>query len=566
MMALSPQGQHASLACWRLEQTMPSSSPQFSFLEFKDQYRLIPLRNSQPNVPSQSRGPSNLQIVSPKRSNHSTIQSGSAKSTFLLQIGAFIVVELGFIALASVALRNPSALPVHLSLSLSLTEAKGALTVISVVWHSVAIFAVRNCPPSYFQRGMDGAGPKKREIIHFSSRDASLPFRRYHRKLNFKKGANANWNGQPHCYPNLQLNDEALLVPDRANLITRLEQLEDSIYGFRATQPNLLIPWPSSDLISNNQTIRYQSDVITYNFTCSWNVPTIDTSTGFLGVQGKNWSIFLQGLGVLDLPSLLDASEHVLVPSVLLPLIPSSFSDPTSRNGLCNTTLSNIVAMNLEGVPTTLSSGRFTSDGSSGNTTEDLLITTLICDPQLEISPATVTLQSGSLWADVHSGSPNVNNIPPEAANAVFSQSLLFATSTREAYGDQSLVNNIARLLFLTDPSFDYETAPAGIKPLSVDGISRQMDRVLLSSAKAYLSGYRPDSSNLTFPSFKMMNSSAEGEIQELVVAGSKPFLIALIVVVVVLIVLLIFLVSVVRTSQLQTFDLENIVKTLRID
>jgi hypothetical protein len=75
-----------------------------------------------------------------------------------------------------------------------------------------------------------------------------------------------------------------------------------------------------------------------------------------------------------------------------------------------------------------------------------------------------------------------VKNIPVAATNAIFSESLLFAVSTPEVYGDQSLVNNIAKNLFLTDPSFDIETQPA--ERLSINQINVQMNKVLLSSQR----------------------------------------------------------------------------------
>ncbi|KAJ3559852.1 hypothetical protein NP233_g11161 [Leucocoprinus birnbaumii] len=555
-------------------------------------------------VPSESQAPTHPLL--PK----------SLKIIFAIRVCAFTLIELGFIALASVATSTFWALPLHLSHIVSLTEAKAAFTAVFIVWHALAVFAVKDILIHIFSAEWMEQFRRSGKLIlretdvvsrmtagyvdqinHFGTRKATIPFRvgflcaLLLLALNGIGPSVITVNSIPvpkamnitianlTMTQNLIAGDESLLVPDRANLIVRLEQLENSIYGFRAQQSNLLIPWPSSDLISSDTKIQYQSDVITYDFTCTWRAPT-NISNLNIQVDNQTWSIFTNGLAMTP-NDLLDAGKplplvrshsqtifHILF-AVILPLIMDGIPDePTSspQSGFIfvgsNTTLSNHVALNLESVPSFPFPGQA---NLTGNGTTTLLFTSLMCDPQLKISPATVILQSGALSANVHSGSPVVKNIPTEAANTLFAQSLLFAASAREAYTDQSFVNDIARILFLTDPSFEHDDKPAGIKPLSTDDINRQMNRVLLSSVKAFLSGYQPNSDNLTFPSFAMINSDAIGEVEEFVLMGSKPFLIALAVVDGILIILLAILLSVVRVDQLQTFDLENIVKALKL-
>ncbi|KAF5354794.1 hypothetical protein D9756_005768 [Leucocoprinus leucothites] len=578
---------------------MPSPSPPPSLLD-SNEYRLISLQNKHDPHPHGT----DVLILSPKESHHPRSPLRNLKMVFLLRIGAFIMIELGFITLASFATSKSNTLPLHLSPTITLSEAKGALTIISVIWHALAVFTVREILLHVFSaewmelaRQSGKAVLRETDIVsrittgyvdqitHFGSKRATTPFR-----LGFICAllllvlnglgpsvitANSISVQKPMkitvanltMTENVNDSDEGTLVPYRADLITRLEQLENSIYGFRGQQPNVLIPWPSSDLISANSTTQYQSNVITFGFNCSWKVPIGDLSEIFLQIDSKNWGVFTEALGI---PNLRELSDATILPMEEVSDSHGKLSADSPLSGFIfvgsNTTISDQVALNLDGIPAALSSGQLSRSAATTNATDDLLITALICDPQFKISPATVTLQSGTLWADIQPGLPPANNIPPEAANAIFSQSLLFATSTREAWGDAaSLVNNIARILFLSDPSFEYTSKPAGIKPLPLDEINRQMDKVLLSSAKAYLSGYRPDIKNLTFPSFEMIDSDAIGEVEQLVLVGSRPFLIALVVVVVVLVVLLITLVAMVKVDQLQTFDLENIVKALRI-
>ncbi|KAF5354795.1 hypothetical protein D9756_005769 [Leucocoprinus leucothites] len=576
---------------------MHSSSPSPSDSE---NYQLNPLHQNR-DSPRTTRA--DMLILPSEKSRRLGLVSRHLKLVSLIRVGTFILIELGFISLASVAVSKPRALPLHLMPSISLTEAKGALTLICIIWHGLAIFAVKEILLHIFSaewmeqvrrsgklvlRETDVVSRMTTgyvdQVIHFSSRKATMPFRLGFICALLLIALNAigpstvtvnTFSGQRPMMvnianltmtQNLVNSNVGLLVPDRANLVTRLEQLENSIYGFRAEQPNILIPWPSSDLISSNSTIQYKSDVITYNFTCSWRAPSnISDISLLIQIDGQNWTIFTDGLGSNPLTELLDA---VILPLEMDGTIGGPANSPLSGFFLVgsNTTLSGHVALNLEGVPTVpVSSGQLIQSTTAENATEVLLATSLLCDPQLRISPATVTLQTGSLWADIHQGSPVVKNIPQEAANALFSQSLLFAASTREAYGDQSLVNNIARILFLADPSFEYDENPAGIKPLPIGEINQRMNRVLLSSAKAYLSGYRPNDNNLTFPSFEMIESDAIGQEQQFALVGSRPFLIALAVVVGGLVALLITLVTIVKVDELQTFDLENIVQALRI-
>lgn len=233
-----------------------------------------------------------------------------------------------------------------------------------------------------------------------------------------------------------------------------------------------------------------------------------------------------------------------------------------------NTTLSKQVELNLGGIPSLYIPANFGRAGSDINTEgrDPMLVSILLCDPQFVLSPATITLTGSTLQAVAHPGDSVTKNIPPEAANVIFSQSLLDATSSVEAYGDNgSQINAVARILFFPNRSFEYGKKHEGTKPLPLHEINKQMNMVLQSSAKAFLSGYVPNLNNLTVPSFEMIDTNAIGEVQQPALVGNKSFLVALTAVIAVLIVLLFTLVALVRKDQLHPFDLENIVQTLRL-
>ncbi len=253
------------------------------------------------------------------------------KFIFLIRTGAFVVLELGFMILASLASANP--IPTSLSSNVTLTEAKSALTIITIIWHTLAIFTVKDIilhifsaewMEQYRKSGSIVLGETDsvsritagllNQIQHFASRKATFPFRLGFVSalllmlLNGLGPSAITINSIPIEQPqkikvanltmtkNLSDNGSDLLAVDRANLITQLEQLENAVYGFRTSQRNVLIPWPSSDLISTNGTVRYQSDVISYNFSCSWKQPVNNQSIIDWVVDNKGWSVSTESL------------------------------------------------------------------------------------------------------------------------------------------------------------------------------------------------------------------------------------------------------------------------------
>jgi hypothetical protein len=71
--------------------------------------------------------------------------------------------------------------------------------------------------------------------------------------------------------------------------------------GFSAGPSNILIPWPSSGSMSENMTMRYQSDVIRYNFSCSWEIP-YTTPLNNWRVADNEWEIYFTTSAMLRDP------------------------------------------------------------------------------------------------------------------------------------------------------------------------------------------------------------------------------------------------------------------------
>lgn len=191
-------------------------------------------------------------------------------------------------------------------------------------------------------------------------------------------------------------------------------------------------------------------------------------------------------------------------------------------------------------------------------------VTALICDPQFQIRPATATLSRGSLSLSAfHAGPPVVNNILENAANLLFSTSLGVAASFSNAFNlgiGCVVANDISLMLFFPNQS-DSQA------PLPIERINRNMNQMLLSSSKAFLSGFNGTSAGAEFrlPTFEMVDVDAIVEAESLGLGGSKPYLIALTVLVGMLTVLFVTIVIIIRRSELCTFDLKHIVEALGV-
>ncbi|KAF9443879.1 hypothetical protein P691DRAFT_839767, partial [Macrolepiota fuliginosa MF-IS2] len=122
------------------------------------------------------------------------LNAAKMRHAFFLRISAFVIVEAGFIILAAFACNNPILL--HLPPRVTLTEAKGGLTIISVVWHTLAVFAANDVilhvfsaewMEQYRKSGTIVLGETDvvsrmtsgilNQIQHFTTRTATSPFR-----------------------------------------------------------------------------------------------------------------------------------------------------------------------------------------------------------------------------------------------------------------------------------------------------------------------------------------------------------------------------------------------------
>ncbi|KAJ3572056.1 hypothetical protein NP233_g3342 [Leucocoprinus birnbaumii] len=359
----------------------------------------------------------------------------------------------------------------------------------------------------------------------------------------------------------------------RANIATRLEVMENGSFGFRTKSANTLIPWPSQDLLSTNETITYKSDVVTYHFNCSWE-PVIP-SPKFERVWeagNRHYALYLADSAV---------ARRDIIPPAILSLIPldevvilSLLNDSAKTPPLpLNTSSTPLTAFLVAGsntsvhdpqlLPLVLNMDNLPTEILNNTIGGNATIAALMCDPQLKLQPASIKLLQGSLEVvELHAELPLVGNIMPVAADRIFQLSLASVAAFNAQFGvlNEPSVNDILSILLtngtgaLTAMGLDRE-----VTPLSLDKINSNLDALLMSSSKAYLSGYSGIANNSIFPSFQTIDTEAVGQLERLALGGSKPFLIALAALVGIIASFSLLIAVVVRHDQLRTFDLKNI-------
>ncbi|KAF8983308.1 hypothetical protein BDQ17DRAFT_1437464 [Cyathus striatus] len=247
--------------------------------------------------------------------------------TYGLRLFVFVVLEVSFIALAVVAIRHPLLLP---SSIFDLKVLKGGFTVISIIWHSLAIIAIRPIiiqvvsSEWYLVGNQAGAVRIGRDDIvstltagamdhirHPYTRKASLAYC-FAMLLSFvlvalggigpgtvgvstvlvnitaKMGIAdlshlSDMGAQMHEFINRSSLAEAPSAAywmSRAERVIRMESIDGSTFR-TIPQPNYIIPYaPQSSKTGqvSQGALYYRTDVVNFNYTCAWQMPQGDPS------------------------------------------------------------------------------------------------------------------------------------------------------------------------------------------------------------------------------------------------------------------------------------------------
>jgi hypothetical protein len=126
-------------------------------------------------------------------------------------------------------------------------------------------------------------------------------------------------------------------------------------------------------------------------------------------------------------------------------------------------------------------------------------------------------------------------------------------------------VNNIAAMMFMENASTVDWNQACNIRPLDLQSINHNMDKFMLSAAKAYIDGYTKDGSSATIE-FNLDTVAAMGKEQILALTTSKPLFIVTAALVAVATLLLLVPCESGFAQKGYPFDLNHVLAVLRED
>jgi len=230
---------------------------------------------------------------------------------FRIRLLLFCLIEAGFIALASVCLARP--LP--LTLGFSDSGVKGGLTVISIVWHSLAVFAGGKITIDAFSREwsvqleqiVSGTTDRVSTInsglldrtLHCLSKHASSTF-----KLAFLASLTLMVLGQlaPGTMSTTMIAAPTIVqignlsdffdARTRAALIIKQEKIGLAQFGLKLPA-NTLMSLPPSN--KSHRALEYNTDIVEFHHNCRWEVASIIVNEVglFISAAGQFWSTAL---------------------------------------------------------------------------------------------------------------------------------------------------------------------------------------------------------------------------------------------------------------------------------
>ncbi|KAF9444543.1 hypothetical protein P691DRAFT_786545 [Macrolepiota fuliginosa MF-IS2] len=243
---------------------------------------------------------------------------------------------------------------------MAIKEAKAIMTTIAVIWHSSATLVAKDVVlVSTATSGLLA------QIKHFVSRSTTTYYRVAFSSLLLlmAMGAigpaviivNTVLMAEPET---IQLSDLTLVdmfgfvnssfvtvssgsqerASDRADLVLRMEVVENYTYGYQTSNPRLLIPWPQQGFQDG---LHYTTDVISYNYECSWYAPQGNLTVGgveplqdyVLDVNGTAWGMETVGSNMPIVFSRIDPTgSRFVFPLTMFspPVLPRHSTSPIS--------------------------------------------------------------------------------------------------------------------------------------------------------------------------------------------------------------------------------------------
>jgi len=313
--------------------------------------------------------------------------------------------------------------------------------------------------------------------------------------------------------------------------------------------------------------LEYDSDVIEFHSDCHWEAPSFVNVTGIgpsVVAAGQEWSttlVFGAGNPASSISSLSLTTNQIMENISTIATLFVGGNGTFHKNPTSPPPAS--FAIDLGTLPSTfVSAGVGVNIG--GQPFVGPLASVLICDPHLDITGGRVQLSSDGTIAIIDSGRPVIGNIPPSAANLIFTNALQGALISIEPLEISNGVNNVASIMFMANSSVDWNSAQ-NIPTLDIATINKNMDIFMLSAAKAFLDGYRKAGTSPT-PTFDLTTISATGQEQRLALTTSKGLFITTIVVSAISMGLLFALCQATLSLKRYPFDLHSVFAVLQED
>lgn len=240
------------------------------------------------------------------------LQKG-AQQSFILRFIIFTLLEVSFLVLATWCLIHPIQLPISITNDTLAQNSKAITTAVSVIWHALASLVAKDIvlnifsaewAVQYLRTGI--LQPRKTDAVSIITsglidqlrygilEDSTARFR-----LSLATtmvllglgplgagtlGINSFWVDTiqeiqianltmdlSDVLPSAGLKNEAL---ERADRLAKSQILDHLPVGYNIPSQNTLIPWPQPSFSKYQGTVKYMTDIITYNYSCNWIYPT----------------------------------------------------------------------------------------------------------------------------------------------------------------------------------------------------------------------------------------------------------------------------------------------------
>ncbi|KAF5355098.1 hypothetical protein D9756_005775 [Leucocoprinus leucothites] len=524
------------------------------------------------------------------------------RQSIFWRVGIFAVLQGMYLGFAASALTDPIVL--HLPPNISISEIKGASTILFIVWHGIGVMIVKDillhvfsaeCLAQYERTGRLVSRKTDRvsklttgffgQAHHFFRRGATVRYRlAMVLVLLFMAlgglgpstvGVSTVSVDTPMDFELANITFLYQEIPDagsrtvnswltdtRASSILRLELFEKAKFGYEASQ-NLMIPWPSNDFGTNGSRIVYKSDVLAFNYTCAWHKPTVwKWDFGYDDRVAVYWKV-----GDQIFISWIARNNGTFQVEAFTPINawPSTFLGTSFAFFTYNRSASDpeVPFLNLTDLPTS-SRSDLQSDYKDTGVPVPEAVTTLICDPQFNAYTAEVTLDKGRLNA-VPINHPPINNIDSRgivrgaSAGGLLAELAYFFPDSINGVPVSS-INSVARLLLFCDE--DSPCSDSSLKPFPTSTINDNLNRFFRSASKVFMDGYsgtKPGVGTLSLNNFNTFTTKGVGQRDAMAMVTSPPFFVVLVVILVMITLLLGWLCVVLDPDRLLCFNLDNV-------